>query len=153
MNDTTQAMKYRAFVIAVALLAPACGDPEIVVPEVMGIVALFPGHGQIDVDPEVEVLAYFSHRASSEAEVTSAVSLACAGAPPCSEPNPTGCASSGAVSATVTYDPAGQLARLTPDAELESSRCYVVTIGSGLAAADDNVAPLPVDVRASFLTD
>ena len=132
----------------------ACGDPQIVVPDVMTIVALLPSHGSTLVAPNVQALAYFSHPAASSAEVVGAFSLQCLGAPTngtCAQPDDTAC-SVAEPAATVTYDATTQVARLVPANPLQDNTCYVLIVSAGVESSEPNVGPLPVDVRSAFQT-
>jgi hypothetical protein len=133
----------------------ACVDPEIVVPDVMTVVALLPSHGSVDIGVDVQPLIYFSHEAASQAEAEASFSLSCLGAPAlgsCNSPNATTCLQAD-VDATVDYDTVAQVARLTPTAPLQATTCYVLVVAAGLEASLGNVGPLPVEIRSSFITE
>ena len=53
----------------------------------------------------------------------------------------------------VTVEPAGLLARVTPDENLLNDTCYAVVVAPGIEASDKHVAPLPQERRAGFVTE
>ena len=132
-----------------------CGDAEIIVPDVMTIVAILPTHGSADVSTDVEALVYFSHAASNAGTVLEHIGLSCLGGPDASDScaSPSGsCSLSAEPPATVTYDSATQVAKVVPLTQLESNSCFVLVVAAGIESSERNVGPLPVDVRSSFRT-
>lgn len=144
------AMSLRFLVALAAMSAGACGEPEIVVPDVLTIVSIQPGHGTIDVAPETEGLVYFSHDVAEPALLDAKISIECLGTPPCSAPDGNGCGP--ALPTTVLYPPEGRLARVTHVTPMSADTCYVLAVESGIASSEEQVGALPVTVRASFKT-
>lgn len=134
----------------------ACGDPEIIVPDVMTIVALLPTHGSTNVSTDVETKVYFSHAPTGVATVSERITVNCLGSPDssgsCASPNSSSCLTASPPK-TVTYDSAAQLAQLLPTSPLQSNICYVIVVSAGIESSERNVGPLPVDVRSSFRTE
>jgi hypothetical protein len=138
------------FVGLAALLTTACGDPEIIVPDLLSV-DILPSHGAVDISIDVEATVVFSHAVGDADAAAQSVSLACLGLPPCASPtSPSSCPGT---SATVTFDSGGRVARVAPDAPLARSTCYAVVVAQGVEANDANVGPLPADVRSSFYTE
>ncbi len=141
-------------VLFVALCSSSCGEPQIVVPDVMTIVALLPTHGSTGVGIEVQPLLYLSHTAASASAVEAGFTLTCLGAAvadSCGEPYELACTDANPL-VVVAYDATGQVARLVPDALLQPDTCYLLVVAAGIEANDANVGALPVDVESSFRT-
>ena len=136
---------------AVATCVVACGDPEIVVPDVLSVVTVLPAHGSADISVDVEALVYFSHTVADSTAAAASLSIDCLGDPPCDVPtSPGSCPATTA--ATVVFEPNGQAAHINPDAPLVANTCYAIIIAQGIEASDPEVGPLPVDIRPSFFT-
>jgi hypothetical protein len=134
----------------VVLFGSACGDPEIIVPELLAV-DILPSHGAVEISVDVEALAIFSHDVADTATAAQAISLECLGSPPCASPtSPGGCP---ATSATVTFESNNKVARVAPNAQLARNTCYAIVIAQGVEAQDANVGPLPADIRSSFYTE
>jgi hypothetical protein len=132
----------------------ACGEPQIIVPDVMTVVALLPTHGSSGVDLGVEPLVYLSHRAASTSQMEASFTLACLGAAvadSCGEPSAAAC-SSAQPPVVVSYDDAEQVARMVPDSALDGDTCYALTVAAGVEALESDVGPLPVDLTSEFRT-
>jgi hypothetical protein len=126
----------------------ACGDPEIVVPDVLSV-DFHPPHGSVDISVDVQGLLFFTHPVADPAVAASGISLECLGTP-----NPT-CASpiSGcSTSARVTFEPGNFEARVVPNASLQSNTCYVFKVAGGIEALDEHVGALPSERRSAFNT-
>lgn len=128
-----------------------CGDPQIVVPQVLSVVTILPSQGSTDITPTVEGLIYFSHPLASPETLADHVSLNCLGAPPCSQPDATSCATQ-AAQVTLSYDSTAFVVHVLPQAPLAASTCYQYVVGAGLTSSEKNVAPLPGEVDSSFQT-
>ena len=129
----------------------ACGEPEIVVPEVLSIVTVLPSHGATGVSTSVEALVYFSSAVKDATVATEELEVACLGRAPCADASGTGCAADPTVATTVTFE-INQVAKLRPDVALTTNMCYGITISAGIEAADKNTGPLPVAIRSVFQT-
>ena len=55
-------------------------------------------------------------------------------------------------SSTVTFASDNKVARLAPEAQLERNTCYAIVVTQGIEPSDENVGPLPADIRSSFYT-
>jgi hypothetical protein len=126
----------------------ACGEPEIVVPEVLSIVTVLPSHGAADVSPDVEALVYFSSPVKNASAATEELAIECLGQAPCETADPADCAD---VVSTVTFE-INQVAKIKPNVILATNTCYGITIGAGIEAADKNVGRLPLAIRSDFKT-
>ena len=131
--------------------AAACGDPTIVVPEVLGIVTVLPSHGATDIATDVQALVYFSSPLKDTTAAARELTMECLGTPPCSSPVTSGCPADPAVSAAVTFE-LNQVAHIAPDATLWRNTCYGINVGAGIEAADKDVGPLPLEVHSAFET-
>ena len=134
----------------IALSSMACGDPEVILPDVLRVVTILPGHGQVDVREDVEAYVYFSHPVADIDAASRAIDLECLGAPPCTAPVADGCTQP--VVSVSFDDGSAKVARIVPSEPLASDTCYVTVVSEGIEAADPDVGALPVEVRASFQT-
>jgi len=148
LEQMVQMTKGLVLALAASTVLAACGDPEIVVPDVLSV-TIMPAHGSIDISRDVEVLAYFSHPVADPAAAADQMSLQCLGAPPCSAPSST---CTGTTETTVTFEANAQSAHLAPTVSLLATTCYRVSVGKGIKAGDPNVADLPVDITPVFVT-
>jgi len=141
----------RGLVVGATLaLVAACGDPEVIVPETLGIVTILPTHGAADVQNDVVSYVYFSHSVADASAAARAINLECLGGAPCTNPVTSTCV---APSVTVAFEDAGnQVASLTSSTALLDDTCYAIVVSAGIEAADSNVGPLPVDIRSAFKT-
>ena len=142
----------RAVWVGLACTMIGCGDPEIVVPEVLAV-DLYPPHGSVEIAVNVQGLVYFSHEVADPEVANQGISLECVGtpSPSCATPIDTPCATA-PVSAAVAFEPGAMEARITLGQDLESNLCYVYRVNGGIEAKDKNVGPLPNDRRAVFQT-
>ncbi|MBI5510884.1 MAG: Ig-like domain-containing protein [Deltaproteobacteria bacterium] len=136
--------------VVTLVLGAGCGQPEVVVPEVLSIVSVLPAHGSIDIGPSVEALVYFSAPVKDAAAAAADVSLDCLGRAPCETAAVQGCPGASATVAVTTTLEVNQVVHLKPDAALAADTCYVIAIGAGIEAATSDVGPLPIEVRSSF---
>lgn len=147
----TSRMRMWSVGVAVATCVAACGDPEIIVPDILLVITVLPAHGSADISVDVEALVYFSHAVADTTGAAASLSVECLGDPPCATPtSPGNCPATTA--ATVVFEPNGQTAHIVPDAALAGNTCYAVVIAQGIEASDAEVGPLPVDIRSSFYT-
>ncbi len=130
----------------------ACGQPELIVPDIMSIVAILPSGGSVNISTDVQPAVYFSHPAADAEQVKSSLHLTCLGSPPCTAPTADACGAA-AVDAVQSYESANQLGRLAPASQLDSNMCYAFVIDKGVAAEDSAVGSLPVQIRAVFQTE
>jgi hypothetical protein len=139
--------------VSVVLLAgvAACGDPTIVVPEVLSVVTVLPSHGATGVGIDVQPLIYFSSPLKDTTAAARALSLDCLGTPPCASAAGQGCLADPVVASTVTFE-VNQVAHIVPDPALQGNVCYAINIAAGIDAADSDIGPLPLDIRSAFET-
>jgi hypothetical protein len=139
------------------VLIAACGDPEIIVPDVLSIVAILPSHGAIDVGPNTDALVYFSHAVAAPETLGDKITIECLGtaasasATPCATPAFAGCLAA-LVATEVDYRPDARLALVTHAAPLQATTCYALQVESGIASTEDEVGELPATIRSSFET-
>lgn len=128
-----------------------CGDPEIVVPEVLSV-DFYPPHGSVQIALDVQGLLEFTHEVADPDDAASKIALACLGtpAPTCATPELTGCPAT--TSAAVTFAPGSMEARVTPATALANNTCYVFTVEVGIEAKAKNVGALPSPRRSAFQT-
>jgi len=129
----------------------ACGEPEVVVPNVLQVVAILPNHGATDIGTAVEGRVYFSHQLKSAVAASTRVALTCLGTPPCNTPVQSGCGSVAEVPADISFE-VDQVAHLAPADPLGVNLCYRLSVTAGIEAADADVGPLGVTVLSDFQT-
>lgn len=146
-------------VLVVAVLSfggqASCGPPTVIAPDVMQVVSIGPSHGTINISRTVTGFVFLSHDPVDATSATNAVSMQCVGTPHdergCNVPTTTGCPNTPLVT-TTTFDANNGVVRIAADGRLQAGTCYVLIVAEGLAAADESVAALPVEVRSSFET-
>jgi len=136
--------------VLVLSCAAACGDPEIVVPDVLSVTFL-PPQGSIGISTDMEALVYFSHAIQTPTAVQGALSMVCLGSPPCAAENGQGCSADPTVATTITFE-LNQVAHVKPNQLLTANTCYSIRAAAGVEANDKNVGPLPVDFHSAFQT-
>lgn len=117
----------------------ACGDPAVILPETLGIVAFAPSHGAVGIDPQVAAAVVFSHPLPADAPLD--LHLRLERVAPVQEL---------VVALSLSEDRYAVL--LDPQDTLAPANSYRLWVGAGLAAEDPDVRPLPVDVAATFTT-
>ncbi len=131
-----------------------CGEPTILIPDTMRVIAVAPSHGTVNVSVDVNAFMFLSHEPQSPTDAAAAVTIRCLGTPDedraCNAPLALGCPA--VQTASSVYESGGGFIRVAPSAPLQANTCYVVSITEGVEAADANVGPLPVTVRSAFQT-
>ena len=137
--------------LVVAAWITGCGDPEIIVPEILSV-DFYPPHGSVQISVDVQGLVVFTHELAEPTSAAAEISLVCLGTPTtsCAAPEPRGCPAS--TTATVTFDPGGMEARVAPGASLAANTCYAFLVNAGLEAESNDVSPLPNERRPAFRT-
>ena len=123
-----------------ALLAVAgCGDPQLVLPETISIVAIEPNHGAVGIGVSVTAVVVLSHPLASELDLDKYFVLSRK-------------SDAQELVTTLALSGDGHTVTIDPDADLELDTSYRITVTAKLRGADDDIKPLPVDVSADFDT-
>lgn len=123
--------------LALSLMA-SCGEAEIVVPSVLGIVSTQPSNGAVNIVTR-ELSVAFSAPIDNQADYASHFTLSQIGGS--QQVN---------LSASLAQD--NQMVLLSTDRDLLGGSRYELTVKKGIKSADENIEPLPVDVAVQFMT-